>query len=228
MNKKTLILLFVPLLLAGCVDPLDEGGNNNPSIDDNQGQQEGEHQQQSSEGLQKYTEVVAFSTFVESSNDYAIFANKFPAGSDFNNQTKKDQFKEFLDDQLDYLDLISSVGATNCHTQKYDSNTYFQLGSGSNAEGSFTWNSDVKIYKVEAAVLCYSKYNDYNQFYVTDSWSYFAIDDEDNDLTNKVDSDGKPLVVTYFKEYAEGTDSFSISSSLGRVYVKTLKITWRG
>ena len=154
------------------------------------------------------------------------FAANFHSGYDFNNADHKIELSNYFDDQVEYLDLITKVESDNLHTQKFKSETYLQFGSGSNAEGSLKWFSVEKIYRVEINVLCYAKEDTYHGFTNVDNWSHIAIDNEDHDLT--FSTGGDPELKTFAIDYPQGVTSFTVKSSMGRVYMKSMKITWRG
>lgn len=168
--------------------------------------------------VQEYTEEIMCSG--------SSFAGHFGDGYHFDTQSHKEELADFFYDQVDYENLITEVETDNLHSRKFNSETYLQFGSGSNAEGSIVWTSVEKIYKVEINVCCYAKYDSYHGFTNVDSWSHIAIDSEDFDLTY----DGKtdPQMMTFSKEYSQGVTSFRIASSMGRVLMKSMKITWRG
>lgn len=154
------------------------------------------------------------------------FAGSFNAGYHFDTEDHKLELSNYFDDQVEYYNLISKVETDNLHTQKFKSVTYLQFGSGSNAEGSLKWVSIEKIYRVEINVLCYAKEDTYHDITNVDNWSHIAIDDQDNDLTYT--TGGDPEVKTFALDYPQGTTSFTVKSSMGRVFMKSMKITWRG
>lgn len=167
---------------------------------------------------QEYTETIMSSgvTFVASFKD----------GYHFDTEQHKQDLAQYFYDQVEYENLITNVETDNLHARKFNSITYLQFGSGSNAIGSFKWTSKEKIYKVEFKVCCYAKEDDYDRVVNIDNWSHIAIDSTDYDLTY----DGKtlPEMKTFSKEYPEGVTSFTLSSSMGRVLMESMTITWRG
>lgn len=154
------------------------------------------------------------------------FASSFSAGYHFDTDAHKLELANYFFDQVEYLNLITKVETNNLHAQKFNSDTFLQFGSGSNAEGYIEWQSIEKIYKVEIEVLCYAKTDTYHGITNVDSWSHVAIDSTDFDLTY----DGKtdPEIRKFSLDYPQGVTSFTVSSSLGRVYMKSMTITWRG
>lgn len=167
---------------------------------------------------QEYTETIMSSG--------VAFATNFKDGNHFDTETHKEELAQYFYDQVEYENLITKVETDNLHARKFNSNTYLQFGSGSNAVGSFKWISKEKIYKVEFKVCCYAKEDTYHEIVNIDSWSHIAIDSTDYDLTY----DGKtlPEMKTFSKEYPEGVTSFTLSSSMGRVLMESMTITWRG
>lgn len=153
------------------------------------------------------------------------FAGSFNAGYHFDTADHKLELANYFYDQVDYENLITNVETDNLHAQKFNTVTYLQFGSGSGA-GSFVWHSIEKIYKVEINVLCYAKEDTYHGITNIDSWSHIAIDDTDFDMT--YDGKTNPQVQKYSVNYPNGVTSFKIESSMGRVYMQDMTITWRG
>lgn len=156
----------------------------------------------------------------------ASFAGSFNNGYHFDTEAHKVELANYFDDQVEYEYLISKVETSNLHSQKFKSETYLQLGSGSNAEGLIKWVSIEKIYKVEINVMCYAKEDTYHGITNIDNWSHIAIDAQDFDLT--YDGGTDPEVKTFSLEYPQGTTEFTVKSSMGRVFMKSMSITWRG
>lgn len=230
MKKKILLLPLLSLVLAGCsFEDLMFWKKKDQDTDQKEDSEKendpGKETEPDDPGtvdpeLQTYTATISTSG--------TEFATAFSAGSHFDTDEKKENLKDYFDNQLEYQNLITSISCDNLHSQKFNSVTYWQFGSGSGV-GTFTWNSDVKIYSVEATVLCYAKYDDYHEIYNIDSWSHFLIGDVDQDLTYDTQEGTKiPEEVLVSKSYNSGTKSFTLGSQYGRVFVRELKITWKG
>ena len=226
MKKKILLLPLLALTLSGCsFEDLMFWKKKDEEANQKDGDKKDTDPGETDPGEVDPDLETYEATVMTSGSD---FASNFSSGSHFDTETKISQFKTYLDDQLEYQHLITSISCDNLHSQAYESTTYWQFGS-SNGAGSFTWQSDVKIYKVEATVLCFAKYDSYHQIYNIDSWAHFKIDDVDQDLTYDTEESTKlPEEVTFSKSYSSGTKSFTLESQYGRVFVKQLKITWKG
>ncbi|MCQ2801210.1 MAG: hypothetical protein MJ222_00940 [Bacilli bacterium] len=167
------------------------------------------------EDLEEYTHTFDFNN----DTDFANFKN---ATGFTDSDENKLSLKNYFDGQLEYLYLLDSIDLSGyiCSRKRTDDSKYYlQLGS-QKVEGTFVWHSTVKIYKVECEVINYT-----NGEYSVDRDAKFYIDSEPHTLLQ----DGQvPTKQTFPKNYDDGTTSFSISSSNGRVLVSKLTITWRG
>ena len=231
MKKKLLFLPLIALFISGCSfkdlmfwkkkdessqkDDSKDEGKQSGGEEDQGGKEEGGEEQREDIGEQEYT-----ATVLTSGSD---FASCFSSGSHFDQ--KEAELKEYFDDQLEYYDLITSVECSLVDSFKWNGETYMKIGTGSGA-GEFVWHSDVKIYKVEATVLCYANYDTYHKVNIYDSWSHAVLSGDDFDLTYDGESDPLPTVIS--KEFSEGVKSFKLENKDGRIFVKDLKITWRG
>lgn len=252
MKKNILVILLSATLLTGCevdlgiikiggdqtkepaTEQKQEEQNQNSQENQGENQSSGENQQQGGGeqgggeqggGGQQHTDPLEQEYTATVLTSGTQFATLFPGGSHFDTESKKEALFNFLDDQLEYKNLISSIVCDNLHTQKYDSATYMSFGS-QNGSGSFKWNSLVKIYRVEVTVQSYAKYVDYTSTYNVDQNSKFYIDEDLCQLT--FDSNNLPEMQTYTKNFTEGVTSFTLSSLDGRAFLKDMKITWRG
>lgn len=170
-----------------------------------------------SEDLQEYTTTVLFSG--------SKYATSFPDGTNFDIQEKFDQLLEYLDDQLEYYDLVNEISCVKCASRRVESETYFQLSTGS-SEGHLSWNSKVKIYKVEVEAMNYCKYNSYGGVWNVDNLAHLQIGSKDFSLV--MEEGVKPTLKTYSEEFETGINDLYIGSTNGRVLIKQMKITWRG
>ena len=242
MKKNILVVLLSSALLAGCefdlnsikfwekksADPeteqkqeeKDPNSQENPVENENNDKPEGGEQggnEQQNPPANEYTATILTS----GSN----FASEFSDRTQFGTATGTENLRTFIAGQLENNDLLSDIECTTMQALNYKDSRILQIGSGS-ATGSFTWESNIKkIYKVEATVCCYTKYNDNDNIWVTDYWSHFLIDSDDHDLT--YDGSTEPEMKSFSKIYENGTNSFSFFSQDGRVFIKEMKITWR-
>lgn len=163
------------------------------------------------------------------------FATNFPEGTNFDNVTKFEALFEYIDDQLEYYELISEITCTKCASRKVNGDTFFQIGTGSPAkdkfnEGTFNYSSDVKIYKVEITAFNYSNpYQDWQTgetVHNVDNLGHLVLDDLDTSF--EIAANEAPVTKTIVKEYAEGTNGFTLKAIGGRMLVSEMKITWRG
>lgn len=211
MKKSLLLLLTIPFLLAGC------GGNNDTKNNGNKEEEthEEEKQDKKEELLQEYK-------FTYNFNEDSVFA-RFDNAYGFTDSGNEEELKNYFDDKLEYLDLIDGIelGGYVCSRKRTDDSKYYlQLGS-QKVEGSLKWKSTVKIYKVEAEVINFT-----NGSYTVDTGSVFHIDSDAHPLT--IAEGGSATKKIFSKDYAEGVNSFTISSSVARVLISKLSITWRG
>lgn len=179
------------------------------------------------EDLTEYTTTIDFHG--------SSFTNEFTDGTNFDNADKFRQLCDYIDLQLEYYDLINGISCTRCATRKVDGDTYLQIGTGSAAKGEFNsgnfiWSSEEKIYYVEIVAFNYSKpYQDWSTgetIHNVDNMGHIKIDDVDGSL--EVGVNDAPKTITLSKTYEQGTNSFKLSSTGGRVLIKEMTITWRG
>lgn len=220
MKKSLLSLLVFPFLLVGC--NFEVAKNQEPVDEQKEQQQDQEKEQEEQEKKenidQEYTETIETSG--------VSFATAFSPGYHFDTDAHKEELAEYFYDQVEYENLITEVETDNLHSQKFDSVTYLQFGSGSIANGYIEWKSIEKIYKVEIEVLCYAKEDTYHGITNIDNWSHIAINSTDFDLT--YDGKTNPTISKISLDFPDGVTSFKVSSSLGRVFMKDMTITWRG
>ena len=210
MRKNILIFVICSFFIAGCE-------NNNPINENNNHESQTQHSQNQVElEEQEYTKKVLTS----GADFHALYPD---SGFQFNSEYNVESLKNFFGDQLEYYDLITSISCESLQAREGLETSYLQIGSGLNV-GSLTWNSDVKIYSVLLEVCCYSKYDSYHQITNSDTSAKAKIDNSTFDLEGSVE----PTFKTFSQNYSEGVYSFTISNNSGRIFVKSLTITWRG
>lgn len=187
-------------------------GENTEDIGNNEKPEGGEHggNENQNPPVDEYTKTI-FTSGTE-------FASRFSGGTHFDTETKQTQLFEYLTEQFESENLLSSIDCVNLHTQNYDSDTFMSLGSSSNT-GSFKLNFFVKVYKLELTAQCYAK-----PPYSEDSNAKVKID---NDASQLLKTGEQLEFQTILKDYESGTNSFTIQSVDGRVFLKSIKITWR-
>ena len=147
-------------------------------------------------------------------------------------------------DQVNNSNLLSELFFKNNHLGKYDdSGMILQIGSGNPApdkqtfqSGTFVWTSIKKIYKVDVTAQCYTK-----ELGATDSSAHLKIEAgekgtdtaENRPINSKVTNDlsfaageSGPEYKSYSNTYPKGVERFSLTSLDGRVFLKSITITW--
>ena len=127
--------------------------------------------------------------------------------------------------QLEHEECLSTAWYEKINTGEWDNECIVQIGTGNPAKnnfnpGTFKWNSTGKIYKVEITAICYSKPS-----YSEDSNAKLKIDNDEAQAL-KSSTEETLQFKTIVKEYENGTNSLTIQSIDGRVFLKALKITW--
>lgn len=155
----------------------------------------------------------------------ATYASKFPEGTNFDNERKFEELLEYIDDQLEYYDLINELTLVKGQSRKVNSVTYLQIGTGSGA-GSLNWSCKEKIYSIQVKAMAYSKYNDYGKTWNVDREAHVVVAGKDFSLEVPT---GEPELLTLEPvTFDQGITDFTISSSGGRVLISEMTITWRG
>lgn len=181
---------------------------------------------QSEEDLEEYTATIKFC-----SPDFNSVATA--AGVQMDDSTYKDnadKLRNYIDAQLAYLNLVNSISCAKLNTAEYNGTTYLCVGTGyylndKYTEGSLVWNSEVKIYHVELKAMTYVKINDYSGN-IVDRLGVIHLDDVNGSV--EVPEGDTPKTTTISKDYVSGVNSFTISSTGGRVLLSEITITWRG
>ena len=252
MKKNILLILLSAALMTGCNVDLgfikigggktseltteekqDQNNENsqekpqeNQNTDGNKPEDQSQNQDPPKPALEgEYTVEILFTG--------SAFKAIFPKdGNNIDNKEHAENKKKLFDYCSSYLEkdgLLESFSCTKLNTAIYGSSTILTIGTGYYAKdmfnpGTLTWNSKVSIYKVEIKAQAYFKENSYSGN-VIDYPAHVLIDTDDHSL--EVESESELALQTFSKEYAEGTKSFSINSTGGRVLLESLKITWR-
>lgn len=165
----------------------------------------------------EYTKTIVFHD--------SIYSSKFPDGTNFDQERKFEELRSYIDEQLDYYDLINSISLAKGQSRKVNEDTYLQIGTGS-GNGSLKWNCKEKIYCIEIKAMAYSKYDSYNKVWYVDRNSHLSLNGNDRSLEVP---EGNPEIIALEKvDFDGGVTSFTISSSGGRVLISEMTITWRG
>lgn len=165
----------------------------------------------------EYTAVIDFHS--------TTYASKFPEGTNIDTAEKFEELLEYIDEQLDYYDLINEITLVKGQSRKVNSVTYLQIGTRS-GEGSLTWSCKEKIYSIEIKAMAYSKYNDNSGVWNVDREAHLNVAGTDYSLEVPT---GEPTIISLGPvNFASGTTNFTIASSGGRVLISEMKITWRG
>lgn len=170
-------------------------------------------------------------TIILSGNEFGAVAKN--AGVQFDDSSYSRNVEtlfQYCDNQFDFKGLISSISCTNLNTCEWEKGAALCIGTGYYGKdrfkpGSFTWNSELKIYKVEVEAQAYYKANNYDGD-IVDTYACLHLDDVEKNLIE--DSEIIPSIKKVSKEYQDGVNKFTLSSTGGRVAIKQITITWRG
>ena len=240
MKKNLLLILLSSVLLVGCDFNLPSLKNKEKENTANQNENcNTQHQQQESGGntetedkdelLEEYTATLV------THGEY--FNENFKEGTNFNSSavSKVEELRTYLENPLEFEDLFTSLTCDYCATRKVEGDTYLQIGTGSYAkskfnEGKLVFGSKVKIYRVKITAFNYSNpYNDPQTGQLVpnvDAACHLKLDDID--LNMELASSETPTAKVVEKSYGEGTTSFTLKATSGRVLIKEMTITWRG
>lgn len=175
---------------------------------------------------QEYTATIKLS-----GNEFSAVATAAGVQFDDSGYSRNvEMLKEYCDSGLEYEDLITSISCKNLNTAEWEKGAALCIGTGYYGNdkfkaGTFKWVSGVKIYKVELKARAYTKRNDYSGD-IIDSPAHVQLDGDDLELMPSGATTAE--VKTLTKDYAEGVNSFSITSTGARVVVQEVTITWRG
>lgn len=205
MEKSFLILLLISLGLAGCGDDTAKDPGSDPIIGPTG------------------TQVVKLLT----SGD--TFKQTFTNGTQFGgvHSTNIERLTSFLNEQAANKDLIESLDCVSLNSLDdfgTDGYRYLTVGSSS-ASGSLTVNSKYHVSNVKVECINYHKGYE-GGGYNCDRDSHLLIDEDDNSL--EIGATEEPSVQEFEKDYDDdGVTSFTISNSSGRVFIKSLTITYK-
>ena len=158
-------------------------------------------------------------------------------------KTQNERLVNSTNSQVNSASLLSELFFTKLNTAQYDENgLIIQIGTGNPAKdnfksGTFIWTSSKKITKVEVTAQCYTKSQG-----STDTDAQLKIEagtkgtDEGYDrpiessttadMSLAVEAEETPTYKTFTHEYSDGIDRFCLTSLGGRVFLKSLTITW--
>ena len=158
-------------------------------------------------------------------------------------ETQNDRLVNITKNQINDNNLISELFFTKLNTAYFDSSSLIiQIGTGNPTKnnfnpGTFIWTSVSKIIKIDVTAMCYVKEQG-----ATDSSAHLKIEagtkgvdknynrpitnSTTSDMSFAVQEDETPEYKTYSNEFAEGIDRFCLTSLDGRVFLKSLTITW--
>lgn len=222
--KKNLLLLLVPaLLLVGC-GKKDEGETNNQtqSQTEESGSQETGGQEIHQDPVTKTSTLVTFGDSYE-----AEFTNGLQFGSDHAGNVTK--LTDFLNGQALDSNLVRSLDCVSLNSlddleKDGSGNRYLTFGSKS-ASGSLTMQFSYPVSKIE--ILCINYHNTYaggGGGYNCDVNSHLKIGD--NDLSLEIVDKTKPVEKTLSVDYSTAVSSIKVESAGGRVFVKSISITY--
>lgn len=160
------------------------------------------------------------------------YSSKIPNTQDLTADYAYENFLAYLKSfgEENYINAYSGY-CLNSNKHDVDNCQYFTLGTGSGAKfssGSLTICSSVAITKVEVTAKAYSKY--YNSANHPDYGATLVLDGAATELIGAEETSTETISKTVTKDYSTtgGVKQFTIESSVGRVFVEEIKITWKG
>ena len=161
--------------------------------------------------------------------------------------TQNSKLRNCTSGQVGDASLLSELFFTCLNTAPYDDNSLvIAIGTGDPTgnkykSGTFVWTSSKKIVKVDVTAQCY-----YKGVGATDSNAHLTIeaggkgtdvtennnyqrpitDGTTTDMSLAVESGETPTYKTFSNEYENGINRFCLTSLDGRVFLKSLTITW--
>ena len=248
MKKK---LLFIPLfgmLLAGCtVEDLMFWQKKKEPVNEKEPENPGDNKEKEPEPEPSTGSLTKTINFYGSSLPSDWTASGVSLDSTLLSCQKQNaKFIPAIESQVGNTSLLSELFFKKLNTAVSGDGLVIQIGGGNPAKDNFTpgslvWTSTKKITKVEVTAQCYVKDQG-----ATDSEAHLAIEaggkgidvTEDNnyqrpitnavtaDMSFEVESTETPTYKTFTNEYTDGIERFSLTSSGGRVFLKSLTITW--
>lgn len=240
MKKNTLIILLASLALSACDLDLSFLGLGNKTNQNIEGQTQEPQQEQNSEnssgnngdngnggGQVNTDEATTFTvkTYGSSISNVGTSPGVNIDSSLLSGSENANKLETALKNQLASADYLDKITCTKLNTADYESAAIIQIGTGNPANnkftsGTFTWKAKkAKIAKVSLEVQCYTKDEG-----ATDSSAHLSIDSSDYSL--EIGESETPAFKVIEKEYSEMVDSFTLTSINGRVFMKTVTITW--
>lgn len=173
--------------------------------------------------------VVKTVTLTTFGNSYeAEFSNGTQFGTDHAGNVSK--LLDFLNNQSQEVDLIRSLDCVSLNSlddleKDGSGDRYLTVGTKSSS-GSLTMNFNYAISKVE--VLCVNYHNTYtggSGGYNCDDKAHLKIGD--NDLSLELTDKTNPVAKTLSVDYSPNVASIKIESSSGRVFIKSISLTYK-
>lgn len=201
----------------------NSSGENQTSTSQTQTDQNQQNQQSQTQGETEYTATINLSGNAFSGVATSAGVNIDSTLLSGNSNAKK--LEDACKAQLSDSSLLYSLECKKLNSAVWNDVCMLQIGTGNYAKndfnpGTFTWNSTKNIYKVEISVQCYAKAG-----YSLDSSAHLMFDLDD--LSLEAGSEEELEFKTFTKEYEHGARSFSLVSKNGRVFINSMKITWR-
>lgn len=245
MKKNILLILLSSALLASCSfsDIISFGKKDNDSSSKEPENQENNDNKEQDKNTQSKT-VNFYGSYLPSEwTDPGINLDSTLASC----SSANDLLIGAVNPQVNDSSQLSELFFTNLHAGYYEtSGLVLQLGSGQVSKGNYTsgtlvWTSVKKIKKVEVVGQCYTK-----PAGATDTTAHMTIEaggkgtdvTQNNDyqrpITNSTTKDMSFAVEaeetlaykTYTNEYPDGINRFCLTSLEGRMFLKSLTITW--
>lgn len=223
MKKSAFLLIMSSLLLSGCTLDLGFiklGGD----TEDKQNEKEKTPENPGkSEDLTEYTATIE--TCGDAIQDVATgYGTQIDTDLESGKQAAN-RLTNCLKAQITKNECLTSTWFEKLNTADYGSDrAIIQMGSGKYSKaaynaGTFKWNSTAKIYKVD--VKAYAFVNGEN----VDEDAHLNVNGESFALFET--GDEPATLKTFSKEFSSGVTNLTLVSETGRVFLKSLKITWK-
>ena len=239
MKKKLLFIPLFGLLLAGCSF---EDLMFWKKKDDDSSQKEGDKDPGDSD-----PEIKTTTKTINFYGDYMDSNWKAPGVSMDSTldscKTQNERLLGVVNNQVSDTSLLSELYFTKLNTGWYDAtqtSLVLQLGGGSGdnfTSGTLTWTSTKKIYKGDVEAQYYTKTGGATESSAylnieagdkgTDAWKERPIENSQTKDRNFAPEEGETLTYkTCTNSYTEGITRFRLTSLDGRMFLKSLTITW--